>query len=986
MLLTVFCLRRDRTELTFSLQVDADFELQNFRALCELESGIPAAESQIVYAERPLTDNDRSLASYGLKDGDVVILQQVENADVQPPVPFPGLPRIDFSSITVPGTSAQTPQLPPLPPPQQPAQHPRPSPPDLPSSPQGLDNPALLRDMLMANPHELSLLKERNPPLAEALLSGDLEKFTRVLVEQQQDRARREQERIRLFSADPFDLEAQAKIEEDIRQQNIEENMTIAMEEAPESFGQVVMLYINCKVNGHPVKAFVDSGAQMTIMSQACAERCNIMRLVDRRWAGIAKGVGTQKIIGRVHLAQVQIEGDFLPCSFSILEEQPMDMLLGLDMLKRHQCSIDLKKNVLVIGTTGSQTTFLPEGELPECARLAYGAGREDVRPEEIADQELAEAIQKSVDESENSDKETTSLEMSSLPTSDGMKCPVRFTEIGPEASDLTSRSLDRSVSVPSACSLEGSQAETLNRRVVKPMESLLECPKTLESKEPSPSPPNHAATANFDASPAEATRTGSCPSPVISSQNTFEEPVACSSLQKSSAKDYTLGLPPPVEVVGGSGLSCACRWTKDLDVPFPSEQLEREQMHELHLDFMACEKSGNEQVLLDEQKEPNDQEHLCTMAVSPSLADGEQSRDDFLSGGTRASEGEGRRPDCVPCKHPDMGVAEEAAIDPSNQQSLGLAAVDSDCSMMEVEWSKRIGSPSASDLTEPRSTSFESLGISAPLSGGQLTDQTEDPCVSLSSALKELHQLLAVSCKGDLNVSWQEDVNQPAAVPEEQTAHQETFQVEHECTHLDSQDVELSFPESVGMTLFEAGTTTIEVQEAHRLAATSEQGALMIQDSSTLSSCLSLSQSAAPTQLHCGERSEILPLHLSSGQVLRGEALDQGNPLVQSSPITGQDASLSSISFPEETGTADISDADAPRLPNESAELSLPLPETFPVVTAPWPPVFPAADVDQIVGAGFTPQEAGEALRHASGNADLALLILLAKNIVVPT
>lgn len=50
-------------------------------------------------------------------------------------------------------------------------------------------------------------------------------------------------------------------IEEEIRRKMVDENYEMAQENFPEFFGQITMLYINCKVNGQEIQAFVDSGA-----------------------------------------------------------------------------------------------------------------------------------------------------------------------------------------------------------------------------------------------------------------------------------------------------------------------------------------------------------------------------------------------------------------------------------------------------------------------------------------------------------------------------------------------------------------------------------------------------------------------------------------------------------------------------------------------------------------------------------------------------
>ncbi len=168
-----------------------------------------------------------------------------------------------------------------------------------------------IKDLYLNNPDQLNYLFSIDSNLAEVLVSGNDKKLEEIIGgrirEYDSIKQKEYMEHMALANSDPNDLEAQKKIEEIIRIKNIDENMKMAHEYLPESFGFIHMLYINLEINKHKIVGLVDTGAQTTIISEDLARKCGLFNLCDTRYSGIAKGVGVSKIIGVIHAAQIKV-------------------------------------------------------------------------------------------------------------------------------------------------------------------------------------------------------------------------------------------------------------------------------------------------------------------------------------------------------------------------------------------------------------------------------------------------------------------------------------------------------------------------------------------------------------------------------------------------------------------------------------------------------------------------------------------------------
>ncbi|XP_050945722.1 protein DNA-DAMAGE INDUCIBLE 1 isoform X4 [Cucumis melo] len=305
-------------EQILSLDVDPNESVENVKALLEVETQVPLQRQQLLYNGKEMK-NFEKLSGLGVKDEDLIMM------------------------VSAGASSAPTNNLS--------------------FNPDGSAvNPEAFQQHIRRDSNTMAQLFQSDPELAQAIVGNDLNNLQQILRERHRQRSvlqRQQEEEMALLYADPFDVEAQKKIEAAIRQKGIDENWAAALEHNPEAFARVVMLYVDMEVNGVPLKAFVDSGAQSTIISKSCAEKCGLLRLLDQRYKGIARGVGQSEILGRIHVAPIKIGSIFYPCSFLVLDSPNMDFLFGLDMLRKHQ------ENVLRVGGGEVSVPFLQEKDIP---------------------------------------------------------------------------------------------------------------------------------------------------------------------------------------------------------------------------------------------------------------------------------------------------------------------------------------------------------------------------------------------------------------------------------------------------------------------------------------------------------------------------------------------------------------------------------------------------------------------------------------------
>lgn len=589
----------------------------------------------------------------------------------------------------------------------------------------------------------------------------------------------------------------------------------------------------------------------------------------------------------------------------------------------------------------------------------------------------------------EKSSKESTSLGMSSLPTSDGFDHPAPSGQ-SPEVGSPTS--LARSVSA-SVCAIKPSDPNSSESLAMEATKASAEF--QTNSKKPDP-PPLQALPDLASSAEQNLARP---------SHKSSQEAVVAGNLEKS-VEERNGGLHTRQD----ASLTLTTTGMHEPQILVEEKSWHPENQTPSHVNGLQQHRETERvQREAEPQSVPQDQECRCDtedlelheeVVSLEALMKGELQRNAHLPSAENGLPASGLCSCSCSEALMEVDIAEQSLVAMCSStgrqdvviKSPGVAHLTSDNPSMEVETlqsnlscepvehsilTRDLQLPD--DNIEMSTMDNKDDNSSSLLSGhGQPSvESAEEFCSSVTVALKELHELLVISCKPASEDSPEDITCQSEIGAESQTSVSDLTGRRVQSEHLTPSDQcpqgschlatsELGKTEMVGT----ASCAAVEDEASTCFGGLGDglspgpEGVHKSTESARKSCSVAITSAKLSEQLPCTSGVEIAP-ELAAGE----GAHSQPSEHVQN---PGPDRPETSSVSPG--AGLPLSGLDQPPTQSLSAPSILP------------PLIFPAADVDRILGAGFTLQEALGALHRVGGNADLALLVLLAKNIVVPT
>jgi len=99
------------------------------------------------------------------------------------------------------------------------------------------------------------------------------------------------------------------------------------------------MATVLCAIGNISVEMLIDTGAQTSVLSMPIVRQLGLMNRLDRRYMGVAAGVGQARISGKISnvICSFGVGHVEFPMDFIVLDINDNLVILGLDQMRKYK-------------------------------------------------------------------------------------------------------------------------------------------------------------------------------------------------------------------------------------------------------------------------------------------------------------------------------------------------------------------------------------------------------------------------------------------------------------------------------------------------------------------------------------------------------------------------------------------------------------------------------------------------------------------------